>query len=478
MKKERGSITIITLITILFMLSFLISTYVIISNRRQAQTEIKRETQEIYEDNVEDIDEIYNSYFAEDNEVIPIYTLEQLFKVGTGEKAVINNKIYTLTSSANYNLMTNLDFKTADYEGKIPTENVTWTETVVETETLTNQITNFEYTGTAQQYIAPATGTYKLQVWGAQGGHYRESYGAGGLGGYSVGNITLQQEDILYVYVGQQGGYKTSTGTATVTDGYNGGGGASYYGGTGGGATDIRTTGGTWDNSSSLLSRIIVAGGGGGAQGRASTRYQADGGYGGGSIGGAGTYYNGNFSTTYTGKGGQQTAGGAAGRYSSYPATAGSFGKGGTAGRYTSTTYRGSGGRWPVAGMEAGGGAYRYAGGGGGSGFVWTSATASNVPSGYTPTSEYYLTDANTYSGNTSFTSTSGGTETGHSGNGYARITLISGTMQTTKEVTKQAKRWINISRQQQNGTFTGTFNYNGNKIIETDSTGKETIHS
>ena len=72
MKKDRGSITIITLVTILFMLSFLISTYVIISNRRQAQTEIKRETQETYENNVEDIDAIYNSYFADEKEVISI----------------------------------------------------------------------------------------------------------------------------------------------------------------------------------------------------------------------------------------------------------------------------------------------------------------------------------------------------------------------------------------------------------------------
>lgn len=44
MKKERGAITLLTLITILFMLSFLISTYVIIANRRQAQEEIKRKT--------------------------------------------------------------------------------------------------------------------------------------------------------------------------------------------------------------------------------------------------------------------------------------------------------------------------------------------------------------------------------------------------------------------------------------------------
>jgi cell division protein FtsX len=41
MRKNRGAITIITLITILFMLSFLVSTYIIIANRRQAQEEIK-----------------------------------------------------------------------------------------------------------------------------------------------------------------------------------------------------------------------------------------------------------------------------------------------------------------------------------------------------------------------------------------------------------------------------------------------------
>lgn len=64
-------------------------------------------------------------------------------------------------------------------------------------------------------------------------------------------------------------------------------------------------------------------------------------------------------------------------------------------------------------------------GGGGGSGFVWTASTASNVPSGYSVSSNYYLTDASTIAGNTSFESPTGGTETGHSGNGYAKITWI-----------------------------------------------------
>lgn len=79
-----------------------------------------------------------------------------------------------------------------------------------------------------------------------------------------------------------------------------------------------------------------------------------------------------------------------------------------------------------VAGTAVAGGAYRYAGGGGGSGFVWTSSTAANVPSGYSVDTKYYLANATTSAGNVSFESTSGSTETGHSGNGYAKITPVS----------------------------------------------------
>lgn len=74
----------------------------------------------------------------------------------------------------------------------------------------------------------------------------------------------------------------------------------------------------------------------------------------------------------------------------------------------------------------------------GGSGFVWTSSTASNVPSDYSVSTKYYLTNAFTTAGNASFESTSGGTETGHSGDGYAKITPVSvtGTSSTTTSET------------------------------------------
>lgn len=57
---------------------------------------------------------------------------------------------------------------------------------------------------------------------------------------------------------------------------------------------------------------------------------------------------------------------------------------------------------------------------GGGSGFVNTSANASYRPSGYTG---LQLDSGSTYAGSSTFVAPGGGNETGHTGNGYARIT-------------------------------------------------------
>lgn len=79
----------------------------------------------------------------------------------------------------------------------------------------------------------------------------------------------------------------------------------------------------------------------------------------------------------------------------------------------------GGGGGW------YGGGSGEKSGAGGGSGYVYASSSASNYPSGCLLNSSHYLSDAQTIAGNLSFPSPGGGSETGHSGNGYARITLI-----------------------------------------------------
>ena len=118
----------------------------------------------------------------------------------------------------------------------------------------------FPYTGGVQTFTAPLNGTYKLEVWGAQGGE--DGGNAGGKGGYSYGNYVLSKNAHLYVYVGGDGCYGRDERCA----GWNGGGvpGNRDYSGGGGGATDMRTTNGAWNDTTSLNSRIIVAGGGGG----------------------------------------------------------------------------------------------------------------------------------------------------------------------------------------------------------------------
>lgn len=138
--------------------------------------------------------------------------------------------------------------------------------------------------------------------------------------------------------------------------------------------------------------------------------------YGGGSSGGTTTEYYGS-----GGGGGTQTAGGTGGSNNS-----GTFGQGGQ-GLSSSGGYAGAGG----GGWYGGGGSYPDGsgdddrGGGGGSGYVYTSSTASNYPSGCLLNSSYYLTNAQTIAGNTAFTSPTGTNETGHTGNGYIRITAI-----------------------------------------------------
>lgn len=268
---------------------------------------------------------------------------------------------------------------------------------------------DFDYTGDVQTYEA-APGTYKLEVWGAEGGSSAYHNVSGGKGGYSAGTVTFDSPTTLYIYVGGKG----NTGSYDVMGGWNGGGGISNsyssggtgnHLGSGGGATDITTVESAVTTDSynryertaeSYNGRIIVAGGGGGAESAAGTA--------GGGLAGV-SDSNGSY-------GGTQSAAGSFVYGGSNTATyvtmfAGGLGYGvSTTGGHTNHAMGGAGG-----GGYYGGGAYGYNGQGshgyGGSGYVGS------------------LEDASTAAGNTAFTSPSGEEETGHSGNGYARITAI-----------------------------------------------------
>ena len=269
----------------------------------------------------------------------------------------------------------------------------------------TGDIINCSYCGAAKSITLPA-GQYKLECWGAQGGSYNTTY-TGGKGGYSVGTISLTEPTVVYLVTGQQNNtYGTSAG-ATSGTAFNGGGygPTSYYSSTytyscaGGGGSDIRI------GSNSLYARVIVAGGGSGSTNGSN-------GYVGGGTTSAG--YNDTYWATQTQAG-----------------NLGSFGAGANCvPTYTNYKYVSAGGG---GGWYGGGSSNNYSDSsstyrqyhGGGSGYVYTSTTATNYPSGCLLNSSYYLTSASTAAGNTSFTSPTGSSETGHSGNGYVRITVI-----------------------------------------------------
>lgn len=179
---------------------------------------------------------------------------------------------------------------------------------------------SFGYIGGAQKYEVKASGTYRLEVWGAQGGgsyggideiaYYRKN---GGKGGYAKGEIDLAAGDTLYIYVGGKGqdgrlgdwaygGY--NGGGRGCNDSYNGWGlegDQSERSGGGGGATHIalNTNRGVLSTYANYKDEVlIVAGGGGGAS------FDIQGGSGGGTNGGT---WSGDYGHTVYSVGGQNS---------------------------------------------------------------------------------------------------------------------------------------------------------------------------
>lgn len=305
---------------------------------------------------------------------------------------------------------------------------------------VTSDIVNCPYEGFSKVIKLPK-GVYKLECWGAQGGKGSATMlnAEPGNGGYSSGLLTLKKATTLYLYAGGAGlAGRTNSGDC-VLGGFNGGGNSGYTGvgfdsnnpgggGSGGGGTDIRI------GTDSLYARVIVAGGGGGSG--ISYETAGTGGAGGGTSGMDGhcgfreDLPAGSNTPGDAGGGGTQTRGGVAGIWTSsseHNGTAGSFGIGGFGNTVVGQTQAGAGGGggWYGGGAGAGGYSFGSGGGGGGSGYVYNTANATNYPTGCLLNSDYYLADASTVDGNTSFLSPDNITETGHLGNGYIRITVI-----------------------------------------------------
>ena len=234
----------------------------------------------------------------------------------------------------------------------------------------------YAYTGSEQVFTAPVAGKYKIEVWGAQGGNGQTSSNSiGGYGAYSVGEISLNSHEKLYINVGGKGADNLTQDTVTTEGGYNGGG-RGYRAGSGGGATSVAKQSGLLAMVTDLNNVIIVAGGGGGG---AASRYSSTsrGGNGGGNAGENGYKEGGRCNASGDNRcaiAGNQTQGGITTYGDSNASYRGKYGAGGDAGYFTigGSGAMGGGG----AGLYGGSGSYDgdsdldSGGGAGGSGYI------------------------------------------------------------------------------------------------------------
>lgn len=128
----------------------------------------------------------------------------------------------------------------------------------------------YEYTGTEKTFTALIDGTYKLEVWGAEGGKAGTAtdFVPGGYGSYSVASIHLNKGEKLYINVGGRGTDGQSN-VEYAEGGYNGGGRGARggregrYSGSGGGATSIATESGLISTFGNKINKLLIVAGGG-----------------------------------------------------------------------------------------------------------------------------------------------------------------------------------------------------------------------
>lgn len=301
----------------------------------------------------------------------------------------------------------------------------------------TNELNEYTCTEDTKIFVAPITGNYILEGWGAQGGsipvnnYKNKTIDAveGGRGGYSYGIIHLNVGDEVYVTVGCEGGTLINSAKGvTLAGGYNGGG-IAYsnnvynYQGSGGGATHfaINQNLGILENYANDQNDILlVAGAGGGSYSSSDIFYYSTGGYGGGLYGGIAVVYyktdngyrvspivNNNYEY-YQGL--QIPGGGQIQQTNTDMYIYGTFGKGTDSAVGITGTDSGAGAGW-YGGSKLN---YKYGYGGmagsGGSGYINTSS----------------LIEGKTLAGNLSIPTHDGSSYmTGNTGDGYARISFV-----------------------------------------------------
>lgn len=176
MKNEKGSLALFVTIAMLFFMAFLLALFLSTTNEQKTQLAVTARIKEIYEKDVNNIEEIYNTFIGTE-EYIPIYTAEQLKKVGTGESVYISEigKYYTFNLDSKYILKNNIELNKNKY-------------TIAEDEKIT-------FSSDAEQWTAigtsanPFTGVFDGDKYKISGLYINNTLDNQGLFGFNSGII-------------------------------------------------------------------------------------------------------------------------------------------------------------------------------------------------------------------------------------------------------------------------------------------------
>jgi len=105
MKDNKGFISLYVLLAMLFLLVFSFTTYEIIDSNEKTLAMKNKEVEKIY---YKDYEQIENSTYASEDEIIPIYNIDEFDMVGTGNYMQIKDKIYNCKRSSSYLLVDNI----------------------------------------------------------------------------------------------------------------------------------------------------------------------------------------------------------------------------------------------------------------------------------------------------------------------------------------------------------------------------------
>jgi len=130
LKNERGAITLITLVTVLFFMAFLIGSYIIANNQAGSQIQMTEQIRSLYYPG--NIEALYNSYF--EGSVVLIYRPEEFAQIGSGRRIAVevgddDYRYFIFSVNAMYILMENFDVPVSvrdNIRNRIGDERIWW----------------------------------------------------------------------------------------------------------------------------------------------------------------------------------------------------------------------------------------------------------------------------------------------------------------------------------------------------------------